>query len=129
MKYIKTYEELDQDQPKIGDYVICNEITGNNQLNDDEFMIKSFISKNIGQIVDFRTKDNISSQYDTVENKYSIFVQYEDLPDEIYDDFDYHTNIDYCRIFNINEIIHWSENKDELEEILEFDSTVNKYNL
>jgi len=129
MRYIKTYEKLDKDQPKIGDYVICKELETNNVLNDAEISIVNFISKNIGEIVDFRTDDNMTQEYIEVAYKYNIFVQYENIPDELYDDFAYHKKFDKCRIFNINEIIHWSKNKEELEEILEFDSTVNKYNL
>jgi hypothetical protein len=123
MRHIKTYEKL-ENELKIGNYVICKELDDNVDKN-----IERFIDNNIGIIVDFRKNNNISNDYKEIPMKYNIFVKYEDIPDEIYDDFDYHKYIDNCRIFMSNEILYSSFNKEELEEILDLQLSQNKYNL
>lgn len=49
MKYIKLYDELNIDKPKVGDYVIMTQ--------DCRFMI--FSSNNIGQIIEYDDKSKI----------------------------------------------------------------------
>ena len=117
MKYIKAFEELKD----IGNYVICEE----KDSSVDNFEIESFINNNIGQVVDHRTKNNMNVAYDGVPSIYNIFVQYENLPNEIEYDFEYHKHIKNCRIFRLEEIKHSSKNKKDLESIL----ISKKYNL
>lgn len=105
---------------EVGDYVICNE-TGSTDAAD----VINFERNNIGQIVDFRDNDNIEESYINIEPRYYIFVKFENVPDNIYDDFDYHKTIDRCRVFSEEEIEYLSKNKEDLETILKS----RKYNL
>lgn len=136
MRYIKLYENLDDGSnnrttgliydgyPKIGDYVICEEHSGSEDYKTYKTLIE-FEIRNIGKIVDFRNTTNLNDEFNGIDQKYNIFVQYNNIPDEIYDDFNYHNDIEYCRIFAENEIIHSSKNKKDLEHIIK----AKKYNL
>ena len=117
MKYIKTYEDL-ANNPEIGDYVICDE-----KGNDEE--ISDFEKNNIGRVVDYRTVYNTNPTFDSISTFFNIFVQYKNVPNEIYDDFDYHKRIANCRIFSKKEIKYCSKNKEDLEIILQ----ANKFNI
>lgn len=125
MRHIKEFEkvELKDGYPKIGDYVICVE-DSNDTVFNAKLLIK-FESENIGLVVDYRDRNNINSEFEYIPSKYNIFVQYDKIPDEVYDDFNYHKYIEYCRIFKKEEIIHSSKNKEELEHIIK----AKKYNL
>ena len=46
MKYIRTYENIDN--PKVGDYVICKDITSSDEVSKN---FQKFLDENIGQIV------------------------------------------------------------------------------
>ena len=46
MKYIRTYENIDN--PKVGDYVICKDITSSDEVSEN---FQKFLDENIGQIV------------------------------------------------------------------------------
>ena len=77
------------------------------------------------EIVDFRNDDNIEESYINIEPRFYIFVKFENVPDNIYDDFDYHKTIDRCRVFSEEEIEYSSKDKEDLESILKS----RKYNL
>jgi hypothetical protein len=119
MKYIKYFESTTN--LKIGDYVICAEHSG----ADDYKALIEFEIRNIGKVVDFRTNNNMNNEFDGIAAEYNTFVQYDNIPDEIYDDFNYHKDIEYCRIFAKDEIKHSSENK---EDLIPFISVI-KYNI
>lgn len=95
---------------EIGDYVICHEVYNISSIY--------FVNNNIGQIVDFRDDNNIEESYIDIEPQYYIFVKFNNVPDNIYDDFDYHKKIEHCRIFSEEEIEYSSKNKKDLEIIL-----------
>ena len=46
---------------------------------------------------------------------YDIFVKYDNIPDEILDDFNYHRYIEHCRIFSLAEILFSSSNKEDVD--------------
>jgi len=120
MKYLKTYEDLDNN-PEIGDYVICEEADDINDILE----LADFEKNNIGRVVDYRTVDNTNPTFDSISTFFNIFVQYKNVPNEIYDDFDYHKRIANCRIFSKKEIKYCSKNKEDLEIILQ----ANKFNI
>ena len=102
----KLYEAINQGEPEEGDYVICKEVE-NYSIGPPS--IKDFVENNIGQFVDF-----------TVGLIYAYIVKYENVPDEIEENFEKN-----CRRFNIIEIKYWSKNRKDLEELL----AIKKYNL
>jgi hypothetical protein len=117
MKYIKKFEEIDQDkkdEPQIGDYVICND-----KYTDDKADVNIFIRTNIGQIIPMNNED------EKIENDhFDYLVKYENIPHIFVDHF-----FDFCnksaRPMKREEIIYYSPNKADLEIII----TQNKYNL
>jgi hypothetical protein len=106
MKYIKTYEEvysftydIDTDPPKIGDYVIMRSTANNNEL-------KQFIENSVGQIIE--------------EDGDEITIDFSDIPEKLKQYFILST-----RPYHYKLLQYWSDNKEELEEIL----AQKKYNL
>ena len=104
--------EINNNEPELGDYVICN----NNDRSDDLEEINYFIDNNIGQII-----NNKSIKY----TGYPYIVKYSNIPTEfsIYTCYEYDTNDNIQ--FNRSEILYWSKNKEELESIL----NTNKFNI
>ena len=100
---IKRFENISEG-PKVGDYVICEE--GN--LN-----FKDFIESNIGVIYKEDTFRN---------NKY--YVKYKNIPINVKKGFIRIDNAN-VRVMYLDEILHFSSNKEELESIL----VSKKYNL
>jgi len=110
MKYIKTYENL-TDEPKAGDYVMCEE----SSETDSVIEINDFIKNNIGVI-----RSISQFIYDV-----PYIIEYDNIPDSlrgIYLGFpEYNNN----RRMSRDEIIHFSSNKEDLEPYIQ----ANKYNL
>ena len=109
MKYIKRFENI-ENTPKIGDYVICQDIIA-------RYEVKDFISNNIGQII-----------YIVIDTG-SFSVQYENVPKE-FKSFFYSTEYKMkyysgLRKMMPEEIIKFSKNKEEIEDYL----ITKKYNL
>ena len=97
MKYLLNYNNLTtEDEPQIGDYVICKELSNDPNLD-------YFIKTNIGQ---YLKKQYISPYH----------VKYENIPNNINNRF----TKDGFRGFNRNEIIAFSPNKEQLESILKY---------
>lgn len=109
MIHIKKYEEvtyIDKKTtfgPQIDDYVLCEETFG----DDDKIQ---FIKTNIGQVVDILNMSNYLIKFENVPTKLLNFFN-EKQPN--------------CRSMNLYEIICYSKDKKELEDIL----IENKYNL
>jgi hypothetical protein len=101
MKYIKKFES-NKDEPKIGDYVLTRSKSWNHHLVT---IANNKITNNIGKIINIGPKSAITNSK-IVKNYYVK-----------------HGNQDWW--FIRDEIIYWSENKEELELILQ----ANKYNL
>lgn len=72
MKYIKNFENkifdtFENSEPKVGDYVICKDLSATNHSRNDYKLFSDFISKNAGLIVA------------TGETR-EFFVSYESVP-------------------------------------------------
>ena len=112
MKYLKKYEELNQGEPEIGDYVILKP----NTLIE---LTDNFIRNNIGQIKSNR------------ERSYANYViKYINVPEDIIGGFLFYEiennkKGDVVYLSDRSDIQYYSKNKKELELIL----AANKYNL
>jgi len=104
MKHIKVYDNLDNNEPEEGDYVICKEHSLNKY-----FVL--FLENNIGKIIKI--------------NDYRYFITYDNIPEECNDYFMLYFCNFKTRDFFKSEIKYWSKNKKDLEIILQ----ANKYNL
>ena len=101
-KFKKSYSLLTDKEPQIGDYVIC----------DDYFnIVKSFITINIGKIVDILLSSDAP-----------YIVQYNNIPTYLYTFFDNEKN---TRPMSRKEIIYFSPNKADVELYLQS----KKYNI
>lgn len=122
MKYIKTYEGLNNnDEPQIGDYVICKDSLFDEDSPSDKEMI-DFLSNNIGQYV-------VTNQ---TYSKHKYTIKYTDIPFNIQRYFDPEdkyiatSDSERCiRGMKRDEIIFYSEDKLGCEAFF----ASNKYNL
>jgi hypothetical protein len=89
--------ELNSDEPKIGDYVICQEVS------EEPKNVSEFINNNIGQLV-----KKPKGQF--FMGDYEFWVIFQNIPYEIEDVF-----YDGIRPMLRKEIKFWSENKEEVE--------------
>ena len=121
----KIFEKVDN-EPKIGDYVICSELESYKDIG-----IEYFLSENIGKCINIIYNNNFGEGSD---KKY--IIEYYNIPYKIknYFKFDKVTGVPYgsgssivtnCRIMSRQEVIHSSEDKDYLKIIL----ISKKYNL
>jgi len=110
MKHLKEYKS----NPKIGDYVICQE---DNNFRSD---LNNFLLNNIGEIV------SIDTLYSSDGKGYNLYVTKYDtvIPIKLKNLFIFDEFSDR-RGFYPDEIIHKSENKKDLNIIID----ANKYNL
>lgn len=134
MRYIKAYENINDDKLKVGDYVLCKdlrELSRNNQFFNVQEIFKNFISKNAGTVIKINNDDEIFISYGNV-----------DIPDEILD-YAFYTEQSLSKygiqgyiipgyktysnivVFNKNEIIYFSKNKEDVELFIQ----TKKYNL
>lgn len=107
MKHLKIYESYNEGKPKIGDYVICH----NTECDEDDQYLYKFLFTTIGQIIGEGSSFNRYSKTFTIE-----FPKSEDL---------LRVWRDNKQVFGLEEILFWSDNKEDLEMIL----NSNKYNL
>jgi len=125
MKHIKQYEIINQyknkktqNEPKFGDYVICDEDYEdfNSKFHDDNFKkVIQIIRNNIGQCIK-RELDMYYIKYDNdILNNTENLTSY----------FSHDGSGLNIRRMNKFEIIYWSNNKKDLEPIIQ----ANKYNL
>ena len=107
--------ELNEDEPKVGDWIVCQPEDISFWINEED--LNRIFSENMGRIVsDNKGSDNHGQYYD---------VKYSNLPlndQNLYNDF---AIIDSTFSITKNEIKYWSKNKEELETIIQS----NKYNL
>lgn len=109
MKYIKTFEDIIT-EPQKGEYVIC--------YDDDEDNIpqyNEFIKSNIGKIIGI----------DSRNKEYPYIIEYENIPNVIWDLFDNFDDLSNCRRMKREHIINHSKNIDELQPYVQ----AIKYNL
>ena len=102
MKYIKKYESINN-EPQIGDYVLCREINANN------IQVIQWTAVNIGKYIDFNDLDY----------NYPYLIRYKNVPNDIRSYF-FHNDVPSCRTMKRDEIILWSSNKEDLENIIKF---------
>jgi len=110
MKYIKQYEQIDTDEPQVGDYVICKEVQPYLFDTDtDTTKLNIFFNDNIGKI---------SKRF----NNGNYLVKFKNVPNNLMSKF----NMDDERTMQPEEIIYHSNNIKDIEEMK---INVNKYNL
>lgn len=111
------FESINVKKPKIGDFVICD--------NTPLYFHNDFFTNNIGQLV----KTPVG-HYSNMEPGGIVYIKYENIPMEIYQDLQYtfmKTRKIIC--FHFENISYWSTNKKELEEELELILQLRKYNI
>ena len=114
MKYIKTYEDINDDKIPVGEYVVMS-LNSSPMDNDILKQIHSFLEKNIGQIVN-KTDTGYVIKYDYIPD-YMKFLS------EIIE-IEYGKNTIIIGYLHTPNIIHFS-NKEELIPYIQS----NKYNL
>jgi len=102
MKVRKFNESLNEDEPKIGDYIIIkyDSIVGN---------AYNFITNNIGKFIKYNSNRTFPYQ-----------IEFFNIPNDIESYFN-----NNCRNYKYEEILYWSNNKEELELLIQS----NKFNI
>jgi len=116
MKYIKQYEQVDIDEPQVGDYAICS-INPNFYLGTkrEKDTLLHFIQHNIGIIY-------------YVEQHF-VRVKFKEIPFNIINMFNGDLRGGNLSLdFGLEDIIY-SKDLDKLKEILEMKINANKYNI
>jgi len=114
MKYFKRFEDI-KVEPKVGDYVVCEDKSVDfDKTYENDAIFDYFLSSNIGVIKDIRTNESVA---------YPYIVNFEFLPKNLKHMTNTGTGSDI--VFKRVEIIYFSENKEDLEHII----NSNKYNL
>lgn len=111
MKHIKLYENFNE-LPEIGDYVLVD-------ITDANKEYQNFINDNIGRIIFINNPDD-----------WILYLEYENIPKNIRHMFSHSApgkqNLtSYVTVLHVNDIKHFSKNKENLEAIL----ASKKYNL
>ena len=106
MKYLKSYKKSTEDDlsnsPQPGDYVICEE-------EDIAEELENFINNNIGQFIEYSKRQNQINYH---------LIQYNNIPNNILRFFKHSSTLPNCRFMVLEEIKHWSPNKEKLEPII-----------
>ena len=115
MKYLKRFEDINIDEPKVGDYAVFFDDIGQigSDVSGDFNEYLYFINNTIGEIIKI---ENIDA--------YKYHVKFENVPTNINKYFDKTFDYYYLR-FHIEEILYWSKDKEELEKYIQ----AKKYNL
>jgi len=153
MKYLRAFEEMNQSESEIGDYVLCTNNLKVSKLNNFfsiEQKYNDFISNNVGQII----KITIIHDFFPSRTKYTFFVKYKNIPNEIlpygfitpdyfkreqidiefdiiesnntrYEHENYRPNYTNISSFNSNEIVYFSKNEEDVKTFIQS----NKYNI
>ena len=111
MKHLKYFEYRKTGNPKIGDYVICDEYEPEDVHFND---FNELVNNEVGEIIDINGNNS--------DDRY--VVRFDNIPETIgagFLDRDYDSAIRFLR----SEIKYFSKNKSELEAIF----AANKYNL
>lgn len=114
----KIFERLDEGEPYIGNYVIAS----NKYWSEDQ---NRWFLGHIGKIKDISRNRNNGTKPDSL----MYTVKYEDIFNELPTwsyDWKYNGNE---MVFWRNEIVHWSKNKEDLEDFADYHSSISKYNL
>lgn len=113
MKHLKTYENVNNNESQVGDYVLCkpNNMDVLFGTKNQKTNLKNFIQNNIG-IIKKITADEIQ-------------VKYHDVPFTINKFFNYDNTLS----FELDEIIISSSDIEDIKKEYELRFTSNKYNL
>jgi len=126
----KLYESINIGEPEVGDYVLCH-------LEEDDSneqkITSNFLNKNIGILVKidknkdkFEVYDNYKVKFDEEFDYYSqwnnLAISFDNNLSSVEFDDDHVNNV---ASFYLDEIDHWSKNKEDLEHIVQ----AKKYNL
>lgn len=118
-RFNENIENINLGIPKIGDYVLCEEIINNfNFINWEKEYIKTIelTKNNIGLITSINS-----------DNSYNVL--YRNIPEDIIDFFDI-KGTNGIREMEINEIKYWSKNKKDLiPENIEIYNSAKNFNL
>ena len=111
MKYLKRFEDINIDEPKVGDYVITFDNCDYGSKYNDYL---DFVNNSIGKLY-------------TIKNEYSdnYRVIFYNVPESIVQWFTTNHYDEKYLVVDREEILYWSKNKEELEHIL----AAKKYNL
>jgi len=113
MKYIRTFENINENKPQIGNYVILK------NFSPVFRELRSFLENNIGEIISIITMNKIDE----------IEVEYNNVPENLQSHFistdAQNRGIKNIRKTSISAVIHHSKNKEELEQII----LNNKFNI
>jgi len=119
MKHLKIYEDYEESDIKIGNYVVLNikkeDIIWYGQSNDKKKKIVEFTNNTIGEIV------NIKEGYYEKE----ITVKYNDIPFDI----DFYFGKEKSIVVNSKEIFDVSDEKQELIDRYNLRQNANKFNV
>jgi len=117
MKYLKTYEVLNQDELQIGDYVICEELY--DSTDEDSTTVFNITYSNVGKYI---------KHIDNTEYCYLIKYDKSIIPNHLKMFFS-HDGSTCHRKMSREEIKYYSKNKKELEDMIDVLNQTNKYNL
>jgi len=115
MKIEKFNERIIEHKPKVGDYVICKEIQAD-EYEEDMIKTHNFVYSHVGRCI----QDDTQQENNTNLSSYPYHIKYENIPISISSNFRYGT-----RVMCLDEIIYFSNNKEELELKL----STNKFNI
>jgi hypothetical protein len=101
MKHVKKYEAHNI-RPKVGDYVICEELSSYYSKSDNYEKLIDFINSSVGQIKSI----GVNELY---------VIEYFDVPSIITSYFNYDKNNNSFKIMDEDEILHFSSSREELE--------------
>ena len=113
MKYIKEFENISNDDIKVGDYVLVD-IHGHSGIGPENFI--NFINNNIGKVIE------IFSPYKLYNN---ITIEYNNVPEIIRKIWFIEENGKIIKNIRYNKIIANSKNIEDIERIL----ITNKFNI
>jgi hypothetical protein len=113
MLFIKKYEKFNNDRPKVGNYVICEENLGSS--SGIYKLLLEFISNNVGQIVSDNVRDLNFSEMEFSEKDIDYRVEYFNIPPEISQFFNIVDDVRGNRLMRRHEILHFSSSKEEME--------------
>ena len=129
MKYIKRFENISEDVPKVGDFVLIK--MGDTTMNYDKDIvlrynkIKDFVTHTIGKIVSIRLKISDDFGNESIGN---VTVKYDNIPEDFQSWFssdNKRVSSDNKRVFSLDQIVEFGKTKDELEEKM----MIKKYNI
>ena len=107
MKYIRAYENIQNENIQVDDYVWCVEKEASIVSEENETLLKIarlWTSVNVGKFKEYSESDS-----------FPFLIEYENLPSNIKYLFN-HGQTDNCRMMRKDEIKFWSKDKNKVEQ-------------